>query len=386
MPFGNCDAPIHFTGDLILFAYLLGLARFCTVLAALDTGSAFEGMGASREVFFSTMVEPALLLALAAIGREAVGRSILIEPDRSASPHQRSLWSDSGLFLVFAMIALFLVLLTECSRIPVDDPNTHLELTMIHEVMVLDHGGPDFAYILYGAALKMWLLGALVVGMILPATDNTAVDLPLSLAAMFVIAVTVGVVESVMARLRMVRVPQLLAGATHAGHPGSGSGVPLAMTSPTELVLILVLLTDLITVSIADVRLSIRVVTIQGIALGFLSLLMMEDDFNLNLLIIALGTFVMKGYVFPWLLYRTLRTANVRNESVPTVGFTLSKVIGVLLIVSSFWLASRFGQLTEATAPFGVDATRGPGHVAVRIVPHHHSAAGAHAGAGVSDA
>lgn len=121
------------------------------------------------------------------------------------------------------------------------------------------------------------------------------------------------------------------------------------MTSPTELVLILVLLTDLITVSIADVRLSIRVVTVQGIALGFLSLLMIEGEFNLNLLVIALGTFVMKGYVFPWLLYRTLRTANVRSESVPSVGFTLSKVIGVLLIVSSFWLASRFGQLADAT-------------------------------------
>lgn len=214
MPLGNCDAPIHFTGDLILFAYLLGLARFFTVLAALDTGSAFEGMGASREVFFSTMVEPALLLALAAIGREAVGHSILIELTDMHRHISSALWSNSGLFLVFAMIALFLVLLTECSRIPVDDPNTHLELTMIHEVMVLDHGGPDFAYILYGAALKMWLLSALVVGMVLPVTNSTAIDLLLSLGAMFVVAVTVGVVESVMARLRMVRVPQLLAGAT----------------------------------------------------------------------------------------------------------------------------------------------------------------------------
>lgn len=214
MPLGNFSAPIHFTGDLILFAYLMGLGRFYLVSAALDTGSPFEGMGASREVFFSTMAEPALLLGLAAIGRETVGRSILIDLTDMHQKLSGAVWSEAGLFLVFAAITLFLVLLTECSRIPVDDPTTHLELTMIHEVMVLDHSGPDFAYILYGAALKMWLLGALVVGMLLPVTHLGILDLLLSLVAMFFVAVAVGVVESVMARLRMVRVPQLLAGAT----------------------------------------------------------------------------------------------------------------------------------------------------------------------------
>jgi len=124
------------------------------------------------------------------------------------------LWAHAGLILVFVAVALFVVLLAECSRIPVDDPNTHLELTMIHEVMVLDHGGPDFAYILYGAALKMWLLGALIVGLLLPVTHILWLDVVLSLLCMFGLAIVVGVVESVMARLRMVRVPQLLAGAT----------------------------------------------------------------------------------------------------------------------------------------------------------------------------
>ncbi len=214
LPFGNCDAPIHFAGDLIVFAYLFGLARFFTVVAALDTGSAFEGMGASREVFFSTMAEPCLLLSLAAIARKAVGHSTLVDLTEMHQHIGSTLWADAGLILVFVAIALFVVLLTECSRMPVDDPNTHLELTMIHEVMVLDHGGPDMAFILYGAALKMWLLGALIVGMLLPVTHITALDLLLSLGGMFFLAVTVGVVESVMARLRMVRVPQILAGAT----------------------------------------------------------------------------------------------------------------------------------------------------------------------------
>jgi hydrogenase-4 component E len=119
------------------------------------------------------------------------------------------------------------------------------------------------------------------------------------------------------------------------------------VTSPTELILIIVLLTDLVMVGISEVRLSIRVVMVQGVAIGFLPLMMVDGAFNWNLIVIAVGTFVMKGYVFPWLLYRTLRTANVRNESVPTVGFTLSKVIGVVLVVSSFWLASRFGELAD---------------------------------------
>lgn len=214
IPLANFNAPVHFAGDLILLAYLMGLARFFTVTAALDTGSAFEGMGASREVFFSTMVEPALLLSVAAVAREAVGRSLQVDLTEMHRHISGALWSEAGLILVFVAVALCIVLLTECSRIPVDDPNTHLELTMIHEVMVLDHGGPDLAMILYGAAVKMWLLAALIVGLILPVTQTVWLDLPLSLLCMFAISVTVGMVESVMARLRMVRVPQLLAGAT----------------------------------------------------------------------------------------------------------------------------------------------------------------------------
>jgi len=86
-------------------------------------------------------------------------------------------------------------------------------LTMIHEVMVLDHGGPDLAFILYGAGLKLWLFAALIVGMVLPKTGNVWPDLGLSLGGMLVVAVMVGVIESIMARLRLVIVPQLLVGA-----------------------------------------------------------------------------------------------------------------------------------------------------------------------------
>jgi formate hydrogenlyase subunit 4 len=205
VPFGGFSAPLAFTGDLVLFAYLFGLMRFFTVIAAMDTGSSFEGMGASREVTFALLAEPALFLGLATIARTTGSLSL--------STMVPNAWRSSGIVLVLIAAALMVIVLAENSRIPVDDPNTHLELTMIHEVMVLDHSGPDFAFILYGAALKLWVLGALVVGIAVPHSANLWVDTSAALAAMFGLAVLIGVVESCMARLRLVRVPRLLAGA-----------------------------------------------------------------------------------------------------------------------------------------------------------------------------
>ena len=209
VPLGNFPALIAFPADFILFAGLLGLMRFFTVLAALDTGSSFEGMGASREVFFSALAEPALLVALAALARQAGNLSLTTIFPQVSDGH----WLVAGPVMALVFIALVIVLLAENARIPVDDPNTHLELTMIHEVMVLDHGGPDFAFILYGAALKLWVLSALVIGMVVPVTDAAWSSLLLSVGGIFIVAVIVGVVESVMARLRLLLVPQLLVGA-----------------------------------------------------------------------------------------------------------------------------------------------------------------------------
>jgi formate hydrogenlyase subunit 4 len=211
VPFGGRPGTMPFEGDLILFAYLLGLARLFTVLAALDTGSAFEGMGTSRELLFSALAEPALLLSLVAVGHEVGSFSIsgLHNPVSGVS------WQESAITLVLVGVVLFVVFLSENSRIPVDDPNTHLELTMIHEVMVLDHSGPDLAFILYGAALKLWLLASLLVAVVVPMHSGYwAVDLATGLAGMFGMAVALGTVESVMARLRMSLVPELLVGAT----------------------------------------------------------------------------------------------------------------------------------------------------------------------------
>ena len=210
MPLGHFPALIAFPADFLLFAGLLGLMRFFTVVAALDTGSSFEGMGASREVFFSALTEPALFVALLTLARQADSLSLSTILSGDNSFHSIAVLAP---VLALVVIALVILLLAENARIPVDDPNTHLELTMIHEVMVLDHGGPDFAFILYSAALKLWLFAALIVGMVLPETGNLWLNLTLAVGGMMLVAVIVGVIESIMARLRLVVVPQLLVGA-----------------------------------------------------------------------------------------------------------------------------------------------------------------------------
>ncbi len=210
IPWGKIPAPFTFTGDFILVFYLLGIGRFFTVIAALDTGSSFEGMGASREVLFSAFTEPILFATLITLVR-LTDEASLTNLFHGITPF---LWTTSGAALILVAVIIFVILLTENSRIPVDDPNTHLELTMIHEVMVLDYSGPDFAFILYGASLKLWLFSALLAGIIVPIhTDNVLVDGSIFLLCMLAIAVAVGVVESLMARLRLVLVPRMLVGA-----------------------------------------------------------------------------------------------------------------------------------------------------------------------------
>src|SRR6266699_573708 len=210
VPFGKSPALVAFPGDLILFAYLLGLMRFFTAIAALDTGSSFEGIGASREVQFSALAEPALFLALIAVARRTGSISLSGMFEKISV----DVWQMAGLSLALVVAALLVVLLCENARIPVDDPNTHLELTMIHEVMVLDHGGPDLAFIVYGAALKLWVLGALLIGIAVPIhSGNAWIDIAVSIGGMLALGVLIGVIESTMARLRLVRMPQLLVGA-----------------------------------------------------------------------------------------------------------------------------------------------------------------------------
>jgi formate hydrogenlyase subunit 4 len=211
LPMGAASGVVGFTGDFVLFAYLLGLARFATVLAALDTGSSFEGMGAAREATFSAVAEPALFLALVSLARST--RSL--ELSHMLGQELHPVWWSDGPALLLVGLALFAVALAENARVPVDDPGTHLELTMIHEVMVLDHSGPDFAMIQYGASLKLWLFGAVIVRLALGAlADDPWISFFAFLGGQLLFASAIGCVESTMARLRLLRVPQLLIGAS----------------------------------------------------------------------------------------------------------------------------------------------------------------------------
>jgi formate hydrogenlyase subunit 4 len=210
VPFANSPAPISFNGDLIVLAYLLGLGRFFTASAALDTGSPFEGMGAAREVSFACLAEPALFLGLLVLAKLSGSLQLSGMLGSSLSSH----WPTAGASLALVLLSWFIILLAENSRIPFDDPNTHLELTMIHEVMVLDHSGPAFGMILYGAALKLFVFGALIVQLALPlATGSVWLDWPIFIGGMLAVAVMIGVVESSMARLRLTHIPILLVAA-----------------------------------------------------------------------------------------------------------------------------------------------------------------------------
>ena len=211
LPLDGARAPLRFAGDLVAFAALFALGRFLLVLAALDTGSSFEGMGASREVTIATFAEPALVLCLAVL---VVATGDLRLEDMLGGALTRT-WAADAPSLVLAAAALFVLSLAESARVPVDDPLTHLELTMIHEVMVLDHSGPDLALVHYGHALKMAIFGALVTRVVLAGVAcPPPVALVALVAGLVLYAVLVGVVESTIARFRMNRVPQLLVAAS----------------------------------------------------------------------------------------------------------------------------------------------------------------------------
>lgn len=199
-------APLQFSHDFVVVAYTLGLARIVLMISAMDVGSSFEGMGAAREASFATFAEPALFLL---IGTASAATGMTSFADLIGYLHNTAHYS---IIVAPLTIALLILLQAEAARIPVDDPMTHLELTMIHEVMILDHSGPELAAMQYAAALKMTLYAGLIAALINPfnpLTDPVAGVL-VSLALMLTVAVVVGCIESLSARLPMRWVPAYL--------------------------------------------------------------------------------------------------------------------------------------------------------------------------------
>ena len=200
LPLGGAGAPFSFEGDVLLLVYLLALARFCTAWGAMETGSAFEGMGTVREVSFAVLAEIGIITAILALVVQSGSTSLstMFEP----------LPGPSATLLA---VGLFIILLAENCRVPFDDPNTHLELTMIHEVMVLDHSGPPLAVILHGASIKIMLFAVFLAQAVLPLAELPLLkSFALLAAAVLAVTVTIGLVESLMARLAFRRVPLLL--------------------------------------------------------------------------------------------------------------------------------------------------------------------------------
>ena len=203
VPLANGKAIIDIPFAFIIFAYVLGFGKFFSIISALDTGSSFEGMGASREACFSTIVEPAFFIMMA---------SVIALSQNYSFESLKLILANAGVYgyliIALAIMTLFIMLLVESCRVPVDDPTTHLELTMIHEVMILDNSGVDLGFITWGAAIKMFLFEALIANIFLGNLHgvNDIWVILIFLAIVALISIIVGTVESAIARFRMTHV------------------------------------------------------------------------------------------------------------------------------------------------------------------------------------
>ena len=204
IPFGREPGVISFSYDFVFFFYLLALGKFFGILAALDTGSSFEGMGASREAHLSMLAEPAVFAIFGSLSL-LTGKTSFQEIYLSVANGPAI---NTGI-AVMAAFVFFLFMLIESFRVPVDDPRTHLELTMIHEVMILDNSGYDLGLILYSNALKLSLFGALIANLFIGGLTLWSAPF-LALGITLLLAVMIGFAESVMARFRMNHNPQFV--------------------------------------------------------------------------------------------------------------------------------------------------------------------------------
>ncbi len=204
LPIGPWKAIISFEGDFVFFIYMLGLGRFLSIVSAMDTGSSFEGMGASREAHFGMLAEPAILILF--------GSLVLFTGHYSFDDIFITMRNGSGFAYgigIMSTFMIFLFTLVETCRLPVDDPRTHLELTMVHEVMILDNSGFDLGLILLSNAMKFVVFGTIMANFfIFEAALWSSILLFIGIQAIF--AISVAFIESFMARFRMNHNPQFI--------------------------------------------------------------------------------------------------------------------------------------------------------------------------------
>ena len=191
-------------GDLFTLIYLLALGRFFLVLASLDGGSAFGGMGGAREMFIAVLVEPALLLSMLIVVFKAQTANLSLMASHAIS-------SPFSLTYVFAMIAFFIVLIAETGRIPVDNPDTHLELTMIHEGMILEYSGRKLALISLASMVKQLVMILLFVMFFLPSNSFGSATFVWMIVKVLGVAIGIAMTETSTNKMRLFKVPNFLA-------------------------------------------------------------------------------------------------------------------------------------------------------------------------------
>jgi formate hydrogenlyase subunit 4 len=205
IPFEEEIGIFSFTGDFVLFAYLLGLGRFLLIVSALDVSSGFEGMGANREAFYSLLLEPAFFILMGSLAMFTGHTSF---HDIFTNLHFNDVFSV--IIAIIAGYVLINITLVETSRLPVDDPLTHLELTMVHEVMVLDHSGFDLGIIKIANNVKFVLFSSLTANCIIPLSLDFGLRVVLFLAVQLFFAAIIGWFESFRARNKMALNPQYI--------------------------------------------------------------------------------------------------------------------------------------------------------------------------------
>ncbi|MGE0396215.1 MAG: respiratory chain complex I subunit 1 family protein [Kofleriaceae bacterium] len=205
VPLAGTSSLVAFSFDFVWFAYVWGLGRVALMLGALDTGSSFEGMGASREATFATMLEPILFLVAGALClHSGVHTFELALVPRLDAPSAVVMW-------VAAIAALLVVVQVESSRMPIDDPTTHLELTMVHEVMILDHSSRELALLHLGAAIKLFVGVSVIAMLVNPfAGESSIVAVAAHAGICIAIAIAIGLSEALIARLKLRVVPQYI--------------------------------------------------------------------------------------------------------------------------------------------------------------------------------
>lgn len=339
--------------DLVVFIYLFSLPRFFSALAALDAGGSFGGIGASREMLFSTVLEPAVFGVVIFLSASGAGTDIgLLASEAGAS------WPAVLLSPAFwlATAALFIVVLAETGRLPFDNPATHLELTMVHEAMVLEYSGPLLALIEWAQAAKLALLLSLFSALFLPVFSSSGgvlVSVVLWLVSVLLLAVLVAVVESVTPKLRLFKAPDLVVFAlvlAVAAFLTRTSG--LMQSGFVPILAFVMLVCNLYFLFSATFRRRLEIYFLQSVALALLLVEAALEHGSQDAYVRLASTLVFKVAVVPWLLYKSflavageskvLLNADPLYVKAP-ISTSQALVVAGLLILLSFLLAPFLG-------------------------------------------